>query len=141
MKKLVGEMSDLLNKIVKFSDDYADVKDIFLNDSTMELAEDAIGSLKFLNNSRKALSIIKFKYFLKGLNYENADKESIEKLIRYTVYIKHFVNMLHHDSGSFGRSFDALHYDLIIFHGHDVFQHLCNLPFLGLVDGIFVARL
>ena len=83
MKKLVGEMSDLLNKIVKFSDDYADVKDIFLNDSTMELAEDAIGSLKFLNNSRKALSIIKFKYFLKGLNYENADKESIEKLIRY----------------------------------------------------------
>ena len=48
MKKLVGEMSDLLNKIVKFSDDYADVKDIFLNDSTMELAEDAIGSLKFL---------------------------------------------------------------------------------------------
>ena len=64
MKKLVGEMSDLLNKIVKFSDDYADVKDIFLNDSTMELAEDAIGSLKFLNNSRKALSIIKFKYFL-----------------------------------------------------------------------------
>ena len=45
MKKLVGEMSDLLNKIVKFSDDYADVKDIFLNDSTMELAEDAIGSL------------------------------------------------------------------------------------------------
>ena len=57
-------MSDLLNKIVKFSDDYADVKDIFLNDSTMELAEDAIGSLKFLNNSRKALSIIKFKYFI-----------------------------------------------------------------------------
>ena len=81
MKKLVGEMSDLLNKIVKFSDDYADVKDIFLNDSTMELAEDAIGSLKFLNNSRKALSIIKFKYFLKGLNYENADKESIEKAV------------------------------------------------------------
>lgn len=47
MKKLVGEMSDLLNKIVKFSDDYADVKDIFLNDSTMELAEDAIGYNKF----------------------------------------------------------------------------------------------
>ena len=25
--------------------------------------------------------------------------------------------------------------------GHDVFQYLCNLPFLGLIDGIFVARL
>ena len=83
MKSIVTEITNLYNKIIEFSEDYADVKDIFLDDNSVELLEDSIGVLKILNNSRKALAIIKFKYFLKGLNHESVSKESVERLMNY----------------------------------------------------------
>lgn len=83
MEKLSAEITTLLNKIQEVSEEYADLKDIFLDDSSVELFEDSMSTIKFLNNSRKALSLIKFKFFLKGLNYENVDKESINMLVEY----------------------------------------------------------
>lgn len=83
MEKISTEIVNLFHKIQEVSKDYADVKDIFFDENSMELLEDSVSTLKFLNNSRKALAIIKFKYFLRGLNHESADKESIKKLIDY----------------------------------------------------------
>lgn len=83
MEKLSTEITTLLNKIQEVSEDYADLKDIFLDDNSVELFEDSVSTIKFLNNSRKAFSLIKFKFFLKGLNHENVDKESISMLIEY----------------------------------------------------------
>lgn len=83
MEKIRKEMVALFKKIQDVSDDYADVKEIFLDNSSMELLEDSIGVIKLLSNSRKAFVLTKFKFFIKGLNYECADKESLEKLIAY----------------------------------------------------------
>lgn len=83
MEKIGTEIVTLLKKIQEVSKDYADIKDVFLDDSNMELLEDSVSVLKLLNNSRKALILTKFKFFLKGLNHESADKQSIEKLIDY----------------------------------------------------------
>lgn len=83
MEKISTEIATLFKKIQDISKEYADIKDIFLDDGNMELVEDSVSVIKFLNNSRKALLLIKFKYFLRGLNYENVEKESINKLIAY----------------------------------------------------------
>mgnify|MGYP007003807143 FL=1 len=83
MEKISTEIATLFQKIQDVSKEYADIKDIFLDDNNMELVEDSVSVIKFLNNSRKALLLIKFKYFLRGLNYENVEKESINKLIAY----------------------------------------------------------
>lgn len=71
MEKMSTEIATLFQKIQDVSKEYADIKDIFLDDSNMELVEDSVSVIKFLNNSRKALLLIKFKYFLRGLNYHH----------------------------------------------------------------------
>lgn len=83
MEKISTEIATLFHKIQEVSEDYADIKDIFFDDSSMELLEDSVSTFKLLNNSRKALVLIKFKFFLRGLNHENTDKESVKKLIDY----------------------------------------------------------
>ena len=42
MEKLSTEITTLLNKIQEVSEEYADLKDIFLDDSSVELFEDSI---------------------------------------------------------------------------------------------------
>lgn len=83
MEPISEEVSSLFKKIQQVAEDYSDIKDIFLDDQTTELLEDSVSTLKLLNNSRRAFSLLKFKFFLKGLNYQNVNKESISKLIEY----------------------------------------------------------
>ena len=83
MEKLGTEVVDLFKKVQEVSNDYADIKDILVDDSSAELLEDSVSVLKLLNCSRKAFLHIKFKAFLRGLNRDNANKESIERLVQY----------------------------------------------------------
>ncbi len=83
MESFSNELSNLVQKIQEISDEYSDMKEIFFDEYNTELLEDSIKSLKLLNNSRKAFSMMKFRYFLKGLNLNTMDSKNIEKLTKY----------------------------------------------------------
>jgi hypothetical protein len=82
MNNVVKQIPSLIEKLNSLSGEYAELKELFFDDYSIELAEDSIKVLKLLNSGRKYLEMIKFKHFIKGLNLDT-DEENIQKLIDY----------------------------------------------------------
>lgn len=76
------KVSEIMNRVQKYSKDYCDFKNIIVNEDMLELAGDSIKILSLLNNSRKIYCLSKFKKFLDGFNI-NSSKDEIQKLIDY----------------------------------------------------------
>lgn len=77
------QLSTVMDKVNECSENYADLKDLIINEDTTELIGDSIKILELLNNSRKLYSLTKFKFFLKGINFETISEENLQKLIDY----------------------------------------------------------
>lgn len=58
MNNVIKQIPSLVEKLNSLSGEYAELKELFFDDYSIELAEDSIRVLKLLNSGRKYLEMI-----------------------------------------------------------------------------------